>query len=306
MLRRLNKYPIFVGTALLGLLNLIPEMHAEEASSASAVALETVEEAGPEHGKINTPDASPVDPGHFEIESSYTYLHSKRFWDNSGNTHTRGLAREQSLGLTVTAGVIENFDVAVGGSYGWLKDKDNAFDPDDADFGPQKGHDFGDLEISGRYRFYESKEHSLSLAYIGGFTLPTGSSSNREEIGTSQEFSSFNQTLVASKDWGKWTANADIGYALPFGDKRENARGTFNADAALGYQYLPWLQPELELNFGHDFLTDEKDSQVLAVTAGLVMPINDRLRVNLGVQQGLWGRNNDKETTLSVAAKLAF
>jgi hypothetical protein len=294
------------GVVLLGLLTWIPGVHAEETGSASAVVQETGEDAGPEHGKINTPDASPVDPGHFEIESSYAYLHSKRFWNNSGNTHTRGLLREQSLGLTVTAGVIENFDVAVGGSYVWVKDKDNDFDPDDAELGPQNGHDFGDLEMSGRYRFFESKEQSLSLAYIGGFTIATGSSSSREEIGTSQEFSSFNQTLVASKDWGKWTANADVGYALPFGDKRENARGTFNADVAVGYQYRPWLQPVIELNYGHDFLSDENDAQVLAITAGLVMPINERLRVNLGVQQGVWGRNNDKETTLSVAVKLAF
>ncbi|WP_319587239.1 hypothetical protein [uncultured Desulfobulbus sp.] len=81
----------------MGLLTWMPGVHAEEAASASAVVQETGEDAGPEHGKINTPDASPVDPGHFEIESSYTYLHSKRFWNNSGNTHTRGLLREQSF-----------------------------------------------------------------------------------------------------------------------------------------------------------------------------------------------------------------
>lgn len=185
-------------------------------------------------------------------------------------------------------------------------DKDNDFDSDGAELGPQSGHDFSDLELSARYRFFESKEQSLALAYIGGLTLATGSDSSREEIGTSQEFSSFNQALVVNKDWGKWTGNTDVGYALPFGDKRGNARGTFNADVAVGYQVLPWLQPELELNYSHDFLSDKESSEVLAVTAGLVMPINDRLRVNLGAQQGVWGRNNDKETTLTVACKLAF
>jgi hypothetical protein len=290
---------------LLGIFTWIPEVHAEEAGALSAGAVET-EGASPEHGKINAPDASPVDPGHFEIESNFTLLHSKRYWDKGGATHDRGLEREQSLGISVTVGVIENVDVAVSGSYAWIKDKENDFDSDDAELGPESGHDFGDLELSGRYRFYESKEHSLSLAYIGGSTIPTGSSLNREEIGTSQEFWSFNQTLVASKDLGQWTANADVGYALPLGDKRENARGTVNANVAVGYQYLPWLQPELELNYGYDFLTNENNSEILAATAGLVMPINDQLRLNMGVQQGFWGRNNDKDTTLSFAAKLAF
>lgn len=296
----------YAGIALLGILSWTPIVYAEEVVSVSDAAPVTEEEAGLEHGKINTPDASPVDPGHFEVESAYSYTHSKRFWNNNGDVHTRGLAREQSLSLSATAGVIENFDVAVSGNYVWLKDKENDFDENDAEFGPESGHNFGDLDLSGRYRFFESKEQSLEFAYIAGLTIPTGSSSSREEIGTSQEFWSFNQTLVASKDWGKWTANADIGYALPFGDKRENARGTFNADVAIGYQVLPWLQPEVELNYGHDFLTDEEDSDVLAVTAGLVMPITDRLRVNLGMQQGVWGQNTDKATTLYAAVKLAF
>ncbi len=301
-----KKYGRCVGIALLGLWIWMPAAHAERAVSANDATPVVEEERGLEHGKINTPDASPVDPGHFEIESSYTYVHSKRFWDNDGNSHARGLAREQALSLSVTAGVVENFDVAVGGSYVWLRDKDNDFDASDGELGPANGNNFSDLKLSGRYRFFESKERGLELAYIAGVAIPTGSDASLEEIGTSQEYLSFSQTLVATKDWGQWTANADIGYLVPFGDKRENARGTFNADVAVGYQVLPWLQPEIELNYAHDFLSIEDDQEVLATTVGLVMPLNDRLRVNAGVQQGLWGRNANKDTTLCAAVKLAF
>jgi hypothetical protein len=301
-----KNYGRCVGIAFLGLCTGLPASYAEQAVPVIDAVAAVEEERGLEHGKINTPDASPVDPGHFEIESSYTYVHAKRFWDNDGNSHARGLAREQAIGLSVTAGVVENFDVAVGGSYVWLKDEDNDFDENDAEIGPVIGHNFGDLELSGRYRFFESKERSLELAYLAGFTIPVGNDASREEIGTSQEYWSFSQALVATKDWGQWTANTDIGYALPLGDKRENARGTFNADVAVGYQVLPWLQPEIELNYAHDFLTTEDDQEVLATTVGLVMPLDDRLRVNVGVQQGLWGRNANKDTTLCAAVKLAF
>jgi hypothetical protein len=301
-----KKHVKYAGIALLGILSWTSMVHGAEAVAVGDAVPVAEEEVGLEHGKINTPDASPVDPRHFEIESAYSFTHSKSSWNSNGDAETRGLAREQSMSLSVAAGVVENFDVAVSGNYAWLKDKENDFDENDALLGPASGHNFGDLDLSGRYRFFESKELGLEFAYIAGFTIPTGSSSSRREIGTSQEFWSFNQTLVASKDWGKLTANADIGYALPMGDKRENARGTFNADVAVGYQVLPWLQPEIELNYGHDFLTDEEDSDLLAITAGLVMPITDRLRINLGMQQGVWGQNTDKATTLCAAVKLAF
>ncbi|ADW19215.1 hypothetical protein Despr_3082 [Desulfobulbus propionicus DSM 2032] len=264
------------------------------------------DEISVEHGKINTADASPVDPGHFELEPSFATTRSERFWDAGGHAHGRGLYREHNLGLSFTAGVVDNVDININGGYSWIKDNDNDFDGDGGLTGPFRGEDFTDLEVSGRYRFYSNEEQHLEIAYIAGMTLPTGNSSDQSEIGTSQEYWSFNQTLVATKDLGKWTLNGDIGFVLPIGCKRENARGTFNADLALGYQMLPWLQPEVELNYGHDALSDENDAQVLAVTAGLIMPINDTLRVNVGVQQGLWGENTDKTTTLITAVKFAF
>lgn len=259
-----------------------------------------------EHGKINTADASPVDPGHFEIEPSFSATSSKRYWDNSGNSHGRGLYREHNLGLSATAGVVDNLDVNISTGYSWLKDNENDFDDYEELLGPFRGDDFTDLEVSGRYRFYKNDEQHLEIAYIAGMTIPTGSNSDRDEIGTSQEFWSFNQTLVMTKDWGRWTFNGDLGFALPIGNKRENARGTWNADIAVGYQVLPWLQPEVELNYSQDLLENADNAQVLAVTAGLVMPINETLRVNVGVQQGLWGENTDKATTFVTAAKFAL
>ncbi|WP_310598623.1 transporter [Desulfobulbus sp.] len=259
-----------------------------------------------EHGKINTADASPVDPGHFELEPSFAYTRSERAWSASGHAHGRGLFREQNVGLSFTAGLVDNVDLNISGGYSWLKDNDNDFDGDGALAGPVRGEDFTDLEVGGRYRFYHDEALHLEIAYIAGMTIPTGSCSGQDEIGTGQEFWSLNQTLVATKDWGRWTLNGDIGFALPFGSKRENARGTFNADLALGYQVLPWLQPEVELNYGHDYLTGENDAQIMAVTAGLVMPIDDTLRVNIGVQQGVWGESADKATTLISAVKFAF
>lgn len=307
MSQQLLQSKIITLACLLMGFTLLPQAQAANTvQSEMPAAAAAAEEISVEHGKINTADASPVDPGHFELEPSFSYTRSERAWDASGHSHGRELFREQNIGLSFTAGLVENADLNISGGYSWLKDNDNDFDEGDDLIGPSRGEDFTDLEVSGRYRVFNNEEIHLETAYIAGMTIPTGSSSDLDAIGTSQEFWSFNQTLVATKDWGRWTLNGDIGYALPIGNKRENARGTLNSDVALGCQILPWLQPEVELNYSHDYLENEDDAQMLAVTAGLVMPVNETLRVNLGVQQGVWGENADKATTMLTAIKFAF
>ena len=295
-----------ISTCLLGLALIGQQAQADTraddaASKSTPVAVEEIE-----HGKINTADASPVDPGQYEIESSFAVTRAKRFWDASGHTHSRGVFRERNIGVSVTAGLVDNADMTVSGGYSWIRDNDNHFDEHAGMMGPFTGHGFTDLEIGGRYRLYNNEEQRLEIAYMAGVTIPTGSGSDRDDIGTSQEFWSFNQMLVATKDWGRWTLNGDIGFALPIGNKRELARGSLNIDLALGYQILPWLQPEVELNYSHDYLKGEDDTQALAITAGLVMPINETLRVNIGVQQSVWGENAIKATTVCGSVRFAF
>lgn len=255
-------------------------------------------ECTPEHGKLGTADASPVDPGQVEVELGYGLSRSKRFWDNSRDSQERGEAREQALGLALTFGVVDNIDVGVGLDYLWVRDDDNVF--------PTTGDDIGDLSINGRWRFLTLDEYALEVAWITGFTIPTGSDGSDRELGTSQEFWSWDNTLALSKDWGRWTANGDIGYSLPFGGDRQDARGTFTANIAVGYQVLDWLQPELELNYAWDVVRRDADSESLTVTAGLVMPFTETLCVTTGVQQGVWGRNCDRLTSYMICIKLAY
>lgn len=256
------------------------------------------EELSPEHGKLNTADASTVDPGHVELETGFSYARARDRWAAGGRSRSRQFCRESATGLGATVGIVEDFDVSACMDYLWLYDRENG--------NPNDGDDIGDLSVSGRYRFYNDEERHLEMAFITGITMPTGTASCRRWLGTSQEFYSWENALALSKDWGRWTVNADAGYSLPFGKEREDARGVFNADAALGYQLTRWLQPEVELNYAQEFLHGAGEAQDLSATAGLVMPINDRWAVKAGVQQSLWGRNSDKATTCVFCLKLAF
>jgi hypothetical protein len=250
-----------------------------------------------EHAKLNTADATPVEPRHVELEFGYSYSRAKHSWDDHRDLQSRGLSEEDATGVALTVGAFKDLDFNLGIDYVWLHDADND---------PTRDDSIGDVSIGGRYRFLNIETYKLEAAYIGGFTVPTGSKTNDNCLGTSQEFWSWDNTFVLTKDWGRWTTNADVGYSLPFGKKRGYARGTFTANLAAGYQVFYWLQPELELNYSKDFVKSSVDSENLTVTGGLVMPINDRLRMNVGVQQAVWGKNTDKTTTAILAVKIGF
>jgi hypothetical protein len=269
-------------------------------SAAKPAEKTTVSESGLviEHAKLNTADASPVDPEHYEVEMGYSWTQAKRAFDADGDTHQRELAREQAVGLALTVGLVPNVDVNIGLDYLWLRDDDNV--------APTTGEGLGDLCFGGRYRFFTSEHYGIEAAWITGVTVPTGSDGSDDELGVSQEFWSWDNSLVVTKDLERLTMNAEVGWSQPLGEDRGDDRGTLIANLAAGYQILEWLQPEVELNYSRKYANGEADESALAVTAGLVMPINDCLRVNLGVQQAVWGENADKATAAMLAVKLGF
>lgn len=81
--------------------------------------------------------------------------------------------------------------------------------------------------------------------------------------------------------------NSDVGLALPVGNERDDNQGTLNIELALSYQFRDCVQPEVKRNYSSNYFTNEDDAKTLAVTVGLVMPIRESLRLNLGLQQTL-------------------
>jgi hypothetical protein len=62
----------------------------------------------------------------------------------------------------------------------------------------------------------------------------------------------------------------------------------------------------VELNFHNDFARRGCGADCLAVTAGLVMPVSSRWRINVGVQRAITGRNSDEFTAPMLAVKVAW
>jgi hypothetical protein len=92
-------------------------------------------------------------------------------------------------------------------------------------------------------------------------------------------------------------------FLLPLGD-RDGARGFASADLGLGYQLTRWLKPELELNYVREFATGPGDAEALAATFGAIVNLSDALRADFGFRHDFYGRNADRQ--LSVTATLLW
>ena len=66
---------------------------------------------------------------------------------------------------------------------------------------------------------------------------------------------------------------------------------------AVGYQILKWLQPEAELIYDHDFGEHGQTANLVSVVLGFVMPVNDHVRFETGVQQDVLGSNKSQTTS---------
>jgi len=258
------------------------------------------EQSGPEHGKLNTSDASPVGAHTTEVEVSYGpswNLHGQGDFDRSarGNTHP--------LGLTVTYGIVDDVDVSV--EVGYATAYDSAYDDGSGKIGSAHGQGLTDSATGIRWRFLSRP--GLDLALKSGLVLPTGAKSTSTKVGLTQSFWSFENALVTSKDLGAFTANAELGYSFPFGSKRGDERGTLFANLAGGWQVLPWLQPELELNYERSYEAGSApNASCLYVTGGVVAPFGAGYRISAGVQYAAWGRHTGQSVSGAVAFKAAF
>ena len=249
----------------------------------------------PEHGKAFTGDATPVEPGRVEVEIAY----APTWWATAGAVDR--LAGEQHpVAAAVGVGIVRDLDLRL--VVGWAFVQAAPTAPG----APTSGSGVADTTLAARWRFLSLAEPAIDLAVSAGVTVPTGTRGSAERIGTSREAWSVGGSLLASADWGRFTAGAELGYSAPVGPPTSNDVGLLVCNAALGYQLLPWLQPEVELNYQHEFeLGEERDEQVLWATAALVLPV-DAVRVVVGARVPVWSREAVVGPTVTTAVKFAF
>ncbi len=267
------------------------------------------------HQKLNTESATVVESGKFELDFNYLYINQigKKNGSFSNSFGTTGQARSKmryhQTMLAVTYGLMDKMDITA--RIGWADIKDREYP-----YADKHGNGITDLEIDVKYIFYQD-DLGLSLGYVVGLGIPTGKESSSGSLRIGQNYWSLNQQLVLTKDFDEtWTMNWDVGYRLPFGRTRDAyspefgrrmdaTRGTLDSNVAFGYMGLDFIQPVFEVNYAHEWLSSNNDSDSLGFTVGAIVPL-EKHRLRFGVQRDFWGRNSTKAYTVVAGLTLAF
>jgi hypothetical protein len=271
-----------------------------------------------EHAKVVTSDATPNNPGQVELWGSYVLQGGKFAWRSGGEREKRGTYQAQLWETQTTVGIHKNIDIGIIQGFQHTLDKENNYDEvrdmtgsageavEDETEGPTHGFGWGDLGVTSRWRFYDSAEKRLEIAYIPTVFVPTGRRGNFDHLGSSQGYTSFDNSFAFTKDLGRWNGTVNLGYNTPLGSSRRtnDYYGTTHANFAAGYQVLSWLQPEAELIYLHDFGGHGQTANLASVVLGFIMPFGDHMRVETGVQQDVFGSN--KVQTTSGIFSIAF
>ncbi len=272
-----------------------------------------------EHSKIVTLDATTNDPGQVEVWGSYVIRGGRFVWESNGEREKRGTYQTQTWIAQTTVGVYKDIDIGITEWFQHTLDKANNYNefrdmmdpdtggvPEDTTEGPTHGFGTGDLGITGRWRFYDSAEKKLEITYISTVFVPTGRRGNFDHLGSSQGYTSLDNSFAFTQDIGRWNGTANLGYNTPLApSKRTNDYyGTTHANFAVGYQVFRWLQPEIELIYSHDFGGHGQTANLASVVLGLIMPLGDHVRFELGAMQDVFGSN--KVQTTSGIFSIAF
>lgn len=248
----------------------------------------------PDHGKVATDDATPAGAGTRELELAYlpsvTHHGGGRF-EEAAHAHVNAFA------VTALYGVTDDLDLKVTGGFAHAMDRS---DPSAA----TRGSGLTDLTLASRWRLLASARRALDVMLTTAVVAPIGHEEAAGSLGLTQGFWSVRNALVASKDWGRVTGNAELALTVPVGGGAGDFRAATCANLAVGYAVLPWLQPLLEANY--DVTRGAATAQRIAVTAGVNLAGSGGTRLVAGVQRAVWGRNVVESTSGLVALKTGF
>jgi len=138
-----------------------------------------------------TDDAGTQGQGHFQLEVNGQYDHDK----DNGITNTGG-----QTAATVTYGITDVIDVAVGVPYLWINEKSDDRLINSSENG------VSDATLDVKLRFYE--RDGLSIAVKPGLSLPTGD--DDKSLGTGKL--GYHLYMIGTQEVGSWTFLANLGY----------------------------------------------------------------------------------------------
>ncbi len=224
-----------------------------------------------------TDDTGTQGRGKFQLEFSGEYGHDKE----NGIT-----AEVTELSATLTYGITDSTDIAIGIPYQYIKTED---------FGTiAKQSGLSDISLSMKWRFYE--EDGLSLALKPGITLPTGD----EERGLGAGKMTYGIFFITTKAIEPWAFHLNLGY-IRNENNIDERKYIWHASVASEANIIEDLK--VVANIGIERNPDRTSNTHPAfILGGIIYSIMENLDFDIGIKGGL----NKSETDYSVLAGITL
>ncbi|NMA42201.1 MAG: hypothetical protein GX946_02335 [Oligosphaeraceae bacterium] len=262
---------------------------------------------------INTETAIIVPQGSLELSLGVDYLRhaGKRQYDNSWHrTDNRGGARLYEWTVSLRGGITENLDAFI--STSWVDVKDKSFP-----YGDDYARGINNVNLGIKWGIIQDQDDFL-LSYQPSISIPANQyKAESGRLGPGDNFWSFDQALVATYFWDDFSCSAALTHTIPFGRGRHHysttflqeqrrTRGTTGIDLGLTYDACEYLQPLVELNYLHEWISKGNDSDLLAATLGAKANICEKGQIMAGYQYPITGRNSFRGSCIKLALVALF
>lgn len=224
-----------------------------------------------------TDDTGTQGKGRFQIEVNGEYGHDK---EDGVTTNTTQVA------TTLTYGIIDNVDIALGVPYQYIREKDSE---------STVRHDgISDISIDLKWRFYEKE--GLSLALKPGITLPTGD--HNRDLGSGRV--TYGMFFIATQEMKPFAIHANLGYKKNE-NKIDERKDIWHASLAGELEVIKGLKAVA--NVGVERNPDKSSNTHPAfIIGGLVYSVTEDLDIDIGVKGGL----NKPETDITTMAGITL
>lgn len=249
----------------------------------------------PGSAQITMWNATPIDPGTFELDYFLFSSSATRTFDEEGLT--------QDLGERVTSSVTyAGFGWGIAPSVDlWLYTGISPTQEDNiVELGSRRGGSQTDFALNARWRFLHDEEEGLSLALIGGPLYQNSLTPH------APSFVALSTELVLEKALSEeLTLVADTFYDFPL-KSNDGTYRQFGADAALSWMATEWLNPVVEVNYVQSLPTVGGASDSWATTVGTVIYPNETIGLYLGYQFNFAGRNEEQFGSIITGLTASF
>lgn len=230
-----------------------------------------------------TDDAGTQGKGKFQLEVNGQYDSDKETVNTVSIKSTGG-----QVASTLTYGVADSIDLAVGIPYLWIREKDDGVQVSNE-------HGISDATLDVKWRFFEKE--GLSFAVKPGVSFSTGDENKGLGVGKI----GYHLYLIGTKDAAPWSFSANLGYIrneTKFDTEEENL---WHASLATTYEFVKGIK--IVGDIGQEKNRDKSSHNEPAyVLAGVIYSPNDTIDLDMGVKHGI----TSSETDLSLMAGTTF